>query len=254
MSIEGTHAHEAHHLADLSLVDAPQIARRAKDGAVCLVPTGSTEQHGSHLPVGTDAFIARQVSLLAAALAESDVLVAPPIWTGYSPHHVAYGPTVTIGSGLLHDLLREVSASLVRWFDRSLILFVNGHGGNRGALTNLQISGEIRAVSYWDLIDGATLVRLAGEDKGSIGHAGQVETSLMMALAPERIGAVTNGFEPLESQSSGSLELPALGSTGVIGNPHAASESIGSALLGDVVTNLAAKIDNTVAEVIGNRP
>ena len=84
-----------HRLARLTRVEA---GKRADEGAVCVVPVGSLEQHGEHLPVFTDSLLAEHVCLEAAARARCDVFVAPTLWTGFSPHHLRFGATVTLAS------------------------------------------------------------------------------------------------------------------------------------------------------------
>ena len=100
-------------LSDLSRGEA---ADRGRAGAVCVLPVGSLEQHGEHLPVGTDSLLAETVSLRAADLALGDVVVAPTVWTGLSPHHVRLGVTVTLEPELLLELTRQIVRCLRPWF------------------------------------------------------------------------------------------------------------------------------------------
>jgi creatinine amidohydrolase len=90
----------------------PEIGAIAgRDGSVAVVPVGSVEQHGHHLPVATDSILAEAVGTEGAARASADdvpVLVTPPIWTGYSPHHLPFGGTVTVEHETLRTLLESV--------------------------------------------------------------------------------------------------------------------------------------------------
>jgi creatinine amidohydrolase len=224
----------SHRLLEVSREEA---LRRARDGALCLLPVGSLEQHGGHLPVGTDSLLVEHVALRAAALARPDVLVAPTIWTGLSPHHVRLGLTVTLEPGLLLELTRSVVRGLRGWFP--LVVVVNGHGGNRGWLEALGLSEECSVISYWELVEPARLRELFPVDLGSIGHAGQAETSAMLALEPGLVGATRGAaFEPILKQND-PFRLPDMGASGVLGNPAAASRASGEAFLAEAALALA---------------
>ena len=118
-------------------LDRVALVERAANGAIGLVPVGSLEQHGDHLPVGTDTMLVESVCLRAAARAGVDVLVAPPLWTGFSPHHLRFGASVSLRADTLLRLVRDVVRTLRDWLPR--LVLVNGHGGNRGPLTTLAI-------------------------------------------------------------------------------------------------------------------
>ncbi len=103
-----------YRLSELSRAEAGE---RGRAGAVCLLPVGSLEQHGEHLPVGTDSLLVETVCLRAADLARRDAIVAPTVWTGLSPHHVRLGVTVTLEPELLLELTRvdrALPAAVVR--------------------------------------------------------------------------------------------------------------------------------------------
>ena len=82
----------------LGHVDRREAHARVRAGAVVLLPIGSLEQHGDHLPLATDALLAEEVCLRAAAAATTDLLVAPPLCIGFSPHHVRFGATVSLSA------------------------------------------------------------------------------------------------------------------------------------------------------------
>ena len=167
----------------------------AEAGAVCVLPVGSLEQHGEHLPVGTDSLLVETVCLRAAGLAHADVVVAPTVWTGLSPHHVRLGVTVTLEPELLLELTRQIVRCLRPWFRE--VVIVNGHGGNRGWLGALALAEECPFVNYWELVEPSLLRDLFSVDLGSVGHAGQVETSAMLTVAPELVGTASPAFEPI---------------------------------------------------------
>ena len=226
-----------HRLAYLTRVE---VAERAASGAVCLVPAGSLEQHGEHLPVFTDSLLAEHVCLEAARRARTDVLVAPPLWTGFSPHHLRFGATVTLASSTFAALVRETVASLRSWCAR--VIVVNGHGGNRGPLITLGVEDGVESLSYWELVAPTRLNALFPFDLGSVGHAGEFETSEMLAAFPALVGEPGFAHEPIMEQNAAFL-VPDMGESGVLGDPRAATADDGRKVLDDVVAALVALLD-----------
>ena len=211
----------------LANVTRSDLHERSAAGAICLLPIGSLEQHGEHLPLLTDTLLAHTVCLRAAGLCERDVLVAPPLWAGFSPHHLRFGATVSLSQETFLAVVREVAQGLGALF--STVVVVNGHGGNRGLLSSLTLELGLRVIDYWELAPD-TARELFVRDGGSIGHAGELETSLVLAAAPDRVGAAAAGFVPSPAGDS-LLYGPDLGESGVIGDPHAASAASGAAFL-----------------------
>lgn len=153
--------------------------------AVPVLPVGSTEQHAQHLPTKTDVFVANALAEMACRQLPDDVtgVLMPPLPYGYSAHHVPFGGTLTIGADTLSAVLTDLVTSVVgAGFDRMLL--VNGHGGNVeicaavAKRTAIELDALVAAVSYWQLLPAGP---------GIPGHAGEFETSLMLALAPERV-------------------------------------------------------------------
>jgi creatinine amidohydrolase len=224
-------------LSELSRVEA---AERGEAGAVCVLPVGSLEQHGEHLPIGTDSLLVETVCLRAAGLAHTDVVVAPTVWTGLSPHHVRLGVTVTLEPELLLELTRQIVRCLRPWFRD--VMIVNGHGGNRGWLGALALAEECPFVNYWELVEASLLGDLFPVDLGSVGHAGQVETSAMLTIAPELVGTASPAFEPI-TRANDPFLLPDMGASGVLGDPAAASLAAGEEFIGIACRALADLLD-----------
>src|SRR5438094_223665 len=109
-----------------------QVHHRAAAGAMLVVPLGSTEQHGAHLPLYTDT-AAAQALCARLATARSDVVVAPALPYGSSGEHAGFAGTLSIGADALEHVIVELGRSATDTFHR--IAFVNGHGGNIDALT-----------------------------------------------------------------------------------------------------------------------
>jgi creatinine amidohydrolase len=168
-----------------------EIMAWAQRGTVVIVPIGSTEQHGGHLPIDTDCRTVTFVSQQAARLAEDvPVLVAPLIPYGVSPHHMMYGATLTLRVETTLHVLRDICESLVaHGFDRILIL--SGHGGNRGTIDAAaqemchQLKRPIYGTCWFDLAEAIKTIREGPQP--NIGHSGEMETSILLAFHPETV-------------------------------------------------------------------
>jgi creatinine amidohydrolase len=208
---------------------APAIAQVAAS-SLLVVPLGSTEQHGPHLPLDTD-------TTLAVALAErlaarrDDVVVAPGLPYGSSGEHGAFAGTLSIGAAALDRLLVE----LVRSADHFAgTVIVSGHGGNAApvdaAVVTLRAEG--RRVLVW-----------APQVKGGDAHAGRVETSLMLCLRPSavRLGDAQPGdTRPIDQLLPLLRErgVAAVSANGVLGDPTGAFAEEGAALLDALADDL----------------
>ena len=208
-----------------------------------LIPLGSTEQHGPHLPLDTDTRIA--VAVAHAASAETGATVAPPLPFGSSGEHAGFAGTLSIGTEALHVVIVELVRSAALTFDSFTL--VNGHGGNhQGATTAVaQLAAEGHDVTAW-------WPRIPGGDA----HAGRTETSLMLAIAPELVHTAL--AEPGNTSALGDIiddlrsgGVIAASPNGVLGDPTGASALEGEQLLIDLVADLVAHID---ADRSGSRP
>jgi creatinine amidohydrolase len=161
----------------------------AERGTVVVVPIGSIEQHGVHLPIDTDCRTADYVARQAACLAEDvPVLVTPIIPFGVSPHHMVFGGTISLRVETVLHLLEDVCASIVaHGFERVVIL--SGHGGNAGTISAAalelrhRLQRQIHALCWWDLIPELWDQIREGPNM-TIGHSGEMETSAILVLAP----------------------------------------------------------------------
>lgn len=202
---------------------------------VLAVPLGATEQHGPHLPhsVDTDIAVALCTGLAAA---RPDVVVAPALPFGASGEHAGFPGTLSIGHEALRHVLVELGRSATDTFGH--VLFVSAHGGNgeglRGAVAQLRDEG--RDVSLFE-------PRWTGEP-----HAGRIETSMMLALDPERVRMEL--AEPGDQRALPVI-LPilhargirAVSGNGVLGDPRRATPDEGRALLTRLTADLVAHVD-----------
>jgi len=203
---------------------APATSAETSGAELVLVPVGSIEQHGPHLPLHTDTVIAE-----AIARGSADVLdgawVAPAVAYGASGEHQDFAGTSSIGTTVLHQVLVELVRSMRTW--AGAVVFVNGHGGNVEPLASAvaQLTAEGHDVRW-----------VAPAAAGGDAHAGRAETSLMLHLRP--------GEVRLERAAAGRREpmatlLPALRAdgvaavspNGVLGDPAGATAEEGRELL-----------------------
>ncbi|WP_199086805.1 creatininase family protein [Bosea sp. ASV33] len=221
---------------------AEELRAKAATDAIVVLPVASIEQHGPHLPVGVDTILCSGVCKAAAERADDvDVVVAPTLWCGMAEHHMAFGGTFTFDIPSYRAVLLSLLKSIERHgFHR--VLIVNGHGGNIAALTAFlpdfarETRLHVEATTYFMLAEAAFPPLL--EDQKSVQHACEVETSMMMVLAPgsvreprlaEAFGAL-NGLpgRPTVSRHRSFQEMT---ETGVIGDARRATPAKGQACL-----------------------
>lgn len=177
----------------------PEAATLDAERTVAVLPVGATEQHGPHLPLDVDTAIVESVLAAAAGHLPCDapVYALPTLPVGLSPEHERFPGTLTLSAETALALWRDIGASVARAGVRKLVIF-NGHGGHVGLMD--LVGRELRArhdllvwgVNWFHLPlvepDGRDLeADLDARERRFGVHAGQVETSVMLAIAPERV-------------------------------------------------------------------
>ena len=180
-------------LSDLSWKEAKDAYEK---GATVIVPIGSNEQHGPHMPVNCDSYFVTEVVKGVIKLVESKMPIyrTPTVWTGYSPHHKNFPGTITLRIENFMGVIYDICESLILHNVRRIVL-INGHGGNGaplkvvGSKVGEYLGKSPHVFSYWEIIKNISkeIDFIEEGPSGIPGHAGELETSLRMFLAPDTI-------------------------------------------------------------------
>jgi creatinine amidohydrolase len=232
------------------------VALRAEVGAVGLIPTGALEQHGPHLPLGTDFMVAESLARAVAEKLPVPVVVAPTLRAGLSDHHLAFPGTVSLSQETFRGWVDAHIAGLERIGIERIAVF-SGHGGNFAFIGELAAEhtsrpGPTRVIAYDDLFGFVRVMDEAARARGLEAaetdvHAGALETSVGLALF-EALVRDHDGVEGYTAAEPGWTDriwaegIAALSSTGVLGDPAGASAEAGRAIFDALADELAAWI------------
>ena len=228
-------------LGDSTWPEVDGIARRGSDdqapAPIVMVPVGSTEQHGPHLPLATDTIIAEE--LAGRAVRHTDgLMIGPTISVSASGEHAGFPGTLSIGS----EVMSSVIVELVRSADWAAgVVLVNGHGGNHesivAAVATLTAEGR-RVLSWWP----SWPQRLDGGPADL--HAGRIETSMMLAIDPGlvRLERAAPGAD-VTMEELRARGVRAVSSNGVLGDPDGASGGEGERFITAFVEDLVHQIE-----------
>src|SRR5262245_6181270 len=171
---------------------APEVRALPREATLVLAPIAACEQHSRHLPVFTDSILAGAVADGVERALPDRVLLLPVFWLGASEHHLPFGGTLTATLPTYEQLLVELLTPLLRDGFRRVML-LNGHGGNidplRVALRRLDTAfpkAVLTGAAYWE-VAAAELAALCTGPLKSMGHACEIETSMMLHLRPDLV-------------------------------------------------------------------
>lgn len=235
--------------ADLT---APEIRALDRDRTLLVAPIAAVEQHSDHLPTSTDAILVGAVADGLEAARPDRVLLLPVQWLGASEHHLPFGGTLTATLPTYEQLLVELLTPPLRdGFRRVLLL--NGHGGNidplQVALRRLDVAfpdALLTGAAYWELAAEAIAGLCRGPRK-SVGHACEVETSLMLHLRPDLVRRDRIADDPAPTGMPPglfrALDFGRRTDHGAVGFPSFADPETGERLLAAIVAEVAAAAD-----------
>lgn len=224
-------------------------AEAFEDVSVAILPTGSIEQHGPALPLGTDMIAAES---FARAVEGPETVVLPPVPVGVSVHHRQFHGTLHVDDLTFEAYVYQVLSSLAEHGIRKAVL-VNGHGGNTEALTRaarrFRDAGQGFAApwNWWSNLEE----KIESKFGTGLGHADEVETSLMLHLTDlvreghleeAEAGAAASWGKSVHGASVG-FDTADFSESGSVGHPTEGTAEIGAELFDDATAELDALID-----------
>ena len=236
----------------LAEMTSPEIDALPRD-IVVLIPVASCEQHSLHLPVFTDSMIGGEVARRVHERCPDDVLVLPVQWLGYSQHHIRYTGTVTARSETHLLLMMDIVSCMVGHGFKK-ILIMNSHGGNGANISVLlqrlmECFGDqsVEFYSRWAWASGSKLDAIRELGGAGSGHAGETETSMIMAMRPDLVR--TDRLDA-DGEREG-MRVPGIASYyrfdqrtqhGGVGDPRPATAEKGKRMLDASADEIAAQI------------
>ena len=237
-----------------------EVNQALKETDIAILPTGSIEQHGLHMPLNNDTYSAHEICVLVAKkmAGMKRVIVCPAIPFGLSRHHMPFPGTITLQTQTYINLVKDVCESLIQHGFRKILIF-NSHGGNTSALqaviTDLRIDTDaLLYVANWWNLGAATITKVCGKP---VYHSEESETSLALALnqrvemdrAKDEIPETESAFIKYDvcsvmEISHASPNFDTLTKSGTIGYATKATKEKGQAFLDDVVNKMCLFIED----------
>jgi creatinine amidohydrolase len=227
----------------------PEVKKMLENPTYALLPVGSTEQHGPHLPLDNDHFTAYSISELAAERMQGmvSVVVCPPIPFGISPHHMDFPGTISLRTKTFIDVVEDSVRSLLQHGFMGVIV-VNGHGGNMSALGTILVDMQIEhrdnvfVANWWEFAE-----KQVKETCGlPLSHACEAETSIALALN-QRVqmenarGVIVNETVAQKHRYPRIIELT---ETGSMGEPQKATKEKGEVIVDAGVRGLCELLES----------
>ena len=220
-----------------------------KKKQVAIIPIGSIEQHGPHLPISTDSDIVTEVAKRLSEM--KGYLLLPTLIYGVSFEHAPFF-NLSIRESTLRTILTDLCSSLLT-NNIKTVFIINGHHGNLKSIKNIDVKLQkisknklkVFPLSYWHFM------------KREFDHAGFVETSLMLAISKNvkmklvKKGLITDGMKKQEIKILGKLanqSFPKATKNGIWGDPTKATKKDGKTILAEIIKNLGKKCQTCLTE------
>jgi creatinine amidohydrolase len=240
----------------------PEVKSLDFDRLIVVLPTGSFEQHGPHLPFTTDTDIVTAIAERIERAMPDRTLLLPTLWPGLSTHHMHFPGTMDVPQSVYIQLVTELGKSISTMGAKKAFV-LNGHGGNdtplRAALRELKTAvppTRFVFASYWTLATN-TLRNVRESELGGMGHACEMETSVMLHLHPDRVKmdrAVRDGpthtdvYRKADMQIGRPVffvnEFHEVSKSGVVGHPDLATADKGKRFLDGIVADVSAFVEH----------
>jgi creatinine amidohydrolase len=247
----------------MNLTESTWTDADAMETDLAVLPVGSTEQHGPHAPLGTDALAAEAIAAEGVERVDREVAVAPTIPVGIAEEHRQFPGTLWVSPDTFRAYVRETVESLAHHgWDR--VVVVNGHGGNVAALretcarlTRDEIAYAV-PFTWFDAVDPEEL-----DFAGAMGHAGPIETSLVQSLRPDLVDessfetAAEGGADGWGEWQAGvnlAYDSAEFSDSGVVGDPGEGSPALGERLQDLACDRLAGLLDTVATRERPDRP
>lgn len=254
----------------------PEHKRCAKEGRVVLIPIGTLEDHGPHLPIDVDVVIPTTILTKVAEQMPDKTILFPEVVHGYSPHHMDFPGTTTLQYDQFIEYLKSITDALAHHGYKKIYL-LNGHGSNQSLCTIVQQETnrkhpDVVCKNSFYLNGRASLKLIKKVRKsrypGGMGHACELETSLMLAIDPEQVHMenLTHAEMryPVDEDADSYMDwedgpfqyLPwwsEISKSGVQGDPTVASAETGKILLEQAVDEAVKRVKNVYRMQRGHR-
>src|SRR5262245_39652792 len=239
----------------------PEVKRLRLRDKVVIFPLGSFEQHGHHLPLTTDTDIVTAVARRIEQARPKIILCLPTLWPGHSTHHLFFPGTLSVSQMPYIQLVIELCRSIVN-FGAKRVLLLNGHGGNdvpvRTAMRELKTAfpkTKFVFANYWSLA-AASIKDIRESESGGLGHACEMEASIMLHLHPDRVKlhlAKRDGPKHKDPYRKADMlygrpvyfvnEFDEVTKSGTVGHPDLATAEKGKQFLNAIIKDVSTFVD-----------
>lgn len=243
----------------------PEVEALCRNDIVVVCCLSALEQHSWHLPMGTDYLIGEEIMRRLERSMPEKLLCLPTVWLGCSSHHLSFAGTMSTSLATMQAVIRDITLSVSQHGFRKL-LFINSHGGNRAVLAaSIQELGhelpnmDIIGVTYWE-VARKELASIRESEFGGLGHACELETSIILAAAGELVDmskaekdgvlaeSVYSRSEMLDGSSVNIYRsMSRISRHGGFGDPCLATAQKGESFLDAIVNGLCELCTDTLA-------